>query len=82
MGSATHAGGSCQTSLSFDGGNTWTLIKSWIGGCVNPDPGSNQTFEFGLPSDVRGGEALFAWYLPKLFHCSCLFRVRRLASLS
>ena len=64
MGSATHAGGSCQTSLSFDGGNTWTLIKSWIGGCVNPDPGSNQTFEFALPSNVHGGEALFAWYLP------------------
>ncbi|RPB05492.1 hypothetical protein L873DRAFT_1663248 [Choiromyces venosus 120613-1] len=60
-GSATHAGGSCQASLSFDRGNTWTLIKSWVGGCVKPEPGGDQTFEFKIPSDVPGGEALFAW---------------------
>ncbi|KAG0636381.1 hypothetical protein HOY80DRAFT_1017480 [Tuber brumale] len=60
-GQTTHAGGSCQASLSFDGGNTWTLIKSWIGGCVKPDPNGDQTFEFEIPSNVPGGEALFAW---------------------
>ncbi|CUS14943.1 unnamed protein product [Tuber aestivum] len=60
-GSSTHAGGSCQASLSFDGGNTWTVIKSWIGGCVKPDPNGDQTFEFKIPDNVPGGEALFAW---------------------
>lgn len=60
-GSATHAGGSCQLSLSYDGGNSWEVFKSYIGNCVKPDPGSDQTFSFTIPSTARGGEALFAW---------------------
>lgn len=60
-GSATHAGGSCQLSLSYDGGSSWEVFKSFIGGCVNPDPGSDQTFSFTIPPGAADGEALFAW---------------------
>lgn len=60
-GSATHAGGSCQLSLSYNGGKSWEVFKSYVGGCVKPDPGSDQTFSFTIPAGARGGEALFAW---------------------
>lgn len=61
VGSATHAGGSCQLSLSYDGGTTWEVFKSFIGGCVMPDPQSDQTFHFTIPSSTPGGQALLAW---------------------
>ena len=60
-GSETHAGGSCQLSLSYDGGTTWEVFKSFIGGCVKPDPQDDQTFNFTIPSSAPGGEALFSW---------------------
>lgn len=60
-GSATHAGGSCQLSLSYDGGKSWEVFKSFVGGCVMPEPGSSQTFKFTIPGGARSGEALFAW---------------------
>lgn len=62
-GSATHMGGSCQISLSFDGGVTWMVIKSIIGGCANPDPSGSQEFGFTIPSNVQSGDALLAWYV-------------------
>ncbi|KAI5777364.1 putative endoglucanase [Geopyxis carbonaria] len=61
VGSATHAGGSCQISLSYDGGATFNVIKSLVGGCVNPEPGSSQNFPFTIPSGAPSGEALLAW---------------------
>ncbi|KAG5939872.1 hypothetical protein E4U59_002851 [Claviceps monticola] len=57
-GSATHNGGSCQASLSFDSGKTWKVIHSWIGNC--PLHGDS-TFKFTVPSDTPSGPALFAW---------------------
>jgi hypothetical protein len=60
-GSATHNGGSCQISLSFDGGSSWQVIKSFIGGCVRPDPGADQEFSFTIPKGTPSGDALFAW---------------------
>ncbi|ROT42791.1 putative endoglucanase [Sodiomyces alkalinus F11] len=55
-GSATHNGGSCQASLSYDRGQTWTVIHSYIGNCpLKP------TWEFSLPHDTPSGSALFAW---------------------
>jgi len=55
-GSATHNGGSCQASLSYDRGATWTAIHSYIGNCpLRPN------WSFVLPSDVPKGSALFAW---------------------
>lgn len=55
-GSATHGGGSCQLSLSYDTGKTFTVIKSIEGGCPLT---SNYTFT--VPSDAPSGDALFAW---------------------
>ncbi|TQV90505.1 extracellular protein [Cordyceps javanica] len=55
-GTATHGGGSCQASLSFDEGRTWKVLHSYIGNCpLSP------TWEFVLPGDTPAGSALFAW---------------------
>ncbi|OAA69826.1 hypothetical protein ISF_03096 [Cordyceps fumosorosea ARSEF 2679] len=55
-GTATHNGGSCQASLSYDGGRTFFAIHSFVGGCpLTP------TWDFTLPDDAPAGEALFAW---------------------
>ncbi|KAB8737494.1 hypothetical protein FH972_026453 [Carpinus fangiana] len=55
-GSATHEGGSCQLSLSYDNGKTFRVIKSMIGGCpLTP------TYDFTIPDFAPNGTALFAW---------------------
>ncbi|OBT55948.1 hypothetical protein VE04_03621 [Pseudogymnoascus sp. 24MN13] len=56
-GTATHGGGSCQVSLSIDGGKTFKVIMSYIGGC--PDLGVYLNFK--IPNDVPAGDAVFAW---------------------
>lgn len=55
-GSATHNGGSCQISMSYDNGATFRVIKSIIGGCplVN-------SYDFTVPSTAPSGNALLAW---------------------
>lgn len=55
-GSATHGGGSCQLSLSYDNGATFRVIKSMIGGCP-----LTSTYDFTIPTYVPSGVALFAW---------------------
>ena len=55
-GTATHGGGSCQFSLSYDGGNTWAVIHSIIGGCP-----LNSAYTFSVPTNIPSGNALFAW---------------------
>ncbi|KAI6825924.1 hypothetical protein KC315_g13266 [Hortaea werneckii] len=55
-GSATHLGGSCQISLSYDNGATFRVIKSMIGGCP-----LTSTYDFTVPSYAPAGEALLAW---------------------
>ncbi|KAI7973938.1 hypothetical protein EIK77_001349 [Talaromyces pinophilus] len=55
-GSATHGGGSCQISLSYDTGKTFTVIQSMEGGCPLT---SNYTFT--VPTDAPSGQALLAW---------------------
>jgi hypothetical protein len=55
-GEATHGGGSCQLSLSYDRGQTFRVIKSMIGGCPK-----TLTYDFTVPSYAPSGEALFAW---------------------
>jgi hypothetical protein len=57
-GGAPHNGGSCQASLSEDGGTTWKVMKSIIGGCPTQSGG---TFPFTVPSEAKSGEAIFAW---------------------
>jgi hypothetical protein len=56
-GTATHKGGSCQFSMSYDEGATWNVIKSYVGGCLT----DSTTIDVDLPSEAPSGEALFAW---------------------
>ena len=55
-GSATHNGGSCQLSLSYDEGATFKVIKSMIGGCP-----LESSYQFRIPDFAPSGSALFAW---------------------
>ncbi|KAK3948597.1 hypothetical protein QBC32DRAFT_364921 [Pseudoneurospora amorphoporcata] len=55
-GTATHGGGSCQLSLSYDKGASFTVIESYIGNC--PLAGK---YDFTIPADTQPGEAIFAW---------------------
>ncbi|KJZ75344.1 hypothetical protein HIM_05270 [Hirsutella minnesotensis 3608] len=57
-GGAAHGGGSCQASLSSDGGKTWRVIHSIVGKC--PTQGES-SFEFTVPADTPGGKKIFAW---------------------
>ncbi|KAA8910399.1 hypothetical protein TRICI_004197 [Trichomonascus ciferrii] len=56
MGKAKHHGGSCQLSLSYDRGETFTVIKSIIGGCP-----LELDYDFEIPQSAPQGQALFAW---------------------
>ncbi|KAJ6164703.1 hypothetical protein N7470_003375 [Penicillium chermesinum] len=55
-GSATHDGGSCQLSLSYDQGETFKVIESMLGDCPIP-----KDYKFTIPSDAPDGDALLAW---------------------
>ncbi|KAK3359569.1 hypothetical protein B0T25DRAFT_447104 [Lasiosphaeria hispida] len=58
-GGAPHGGGSCQASISVDGGSTFRVIHSYVGGCP---AGSQSTFSFTVPSDTPSTEsALLGW---------------------
>ncbi|KAJ9108978.1 hypothetical protein QFC21_000301 [Naganishia friedmannii] len=56
-GTATHHGGSCQFSMSYDSGSTWNVIQSYIGGCVT----DSNIIDVAIPSEAPSGDALFAW---------------------
>lgn len=61
-GSGTHYGGSCQLSLSYDKGKTFKVIKSWMGSCPHRQDGSDQTFDFQIPSAAPSGDkVLLSW---------------------
>jgi hypothetical protein len=56
-GSATHGGGSCQISLSCDGGSNFQVIQSIMGGCPLSD-----SYNFTVPSDIpAASKCLLAW---------------------
>lgn len=55
-GSATHNGGSCQVSLSFDKGSSWKVIQSYIGNCP-----LQSSWKFTIPNDTPKGDAVLAW---------------------
>ncbi|KAK2732378.1 hypothetical protein FQN57_002924 [Myotisia sp. PD_48] len=55
-GSATHGGGSCQLSMSYDNGQTFKVIMSMMGGCPLP-----KKYSFTVPTFAPNGQALFAW---------------------
>ncbi|KAF8448460.1 hypothetical protein BGX38DRAFT_1093005 [Terfezia claveryi] len=57
QGSATHMGGSCQISLSYDNGATFKVIHSMIGGCP-----LKTSYDFTVPKDAPNGKKiLLAW---------------------
>ncbi|CAF0832879.1 unnamed protein product [Adineta steineri] len=64
---AAHSGGSCQASLSFDNGETWKVLHTFIGGCPRGVrrgtniAGPKQTFPFMVPENTKAGNALFSW---------------------
>ncbi|KAH7165674.1 hypothetical protein EDB81DRAFT_917773 [Dactylonectria macrodidyma] len=59
-GIAIHAGGSCQVSLSVDGGQTFRVLHSYIGGC--PAVTGDNSLDFRMPDDVPPKDhALLAW---------------------
>ncbi|EXJ94373.1 hypothetical protein A1O1_02767 [Capronia coronata CBS 617.96] len=56
-GTATHDGGSCQLSLSYDNGATFKVIKSIIGGCPIV-----RTYDFTIPEYAPASDtALLSW---------------------
>src|ERR1700712_2316573 len=55
-GEASHGGGSCQLSLSYDNGATFKVIKSIIGGCP-----IIASYDFTVPGSAPSGNALLAW---------------------
>jgi hypothetical protein len=69
---AAHSGGSCQASLSYDGGETWIVVQSWEGNCLRVRKGqegqltnsydADQSYSFDLPGSLPGADtAIFAW---------------------
>ncbi len=56
-GTATHGGGSCQISMSYDMGASWNVIHSIIGGCMI----EGMDLNVNIPSEAPSGEALFSW---------------------
>ncbi|TNY23742.1 hypothetical protein DMC30DRAFT_413864 [Rhodotorula diobovata] len=56
-GGATHGGGSCQFSVSYDQGKTFAVIHSVIGGCP-----LQSTYSVPIPSSLPSAtKATFAW---------------------
>ncbi|ERF68296.1 hypothetical protein EPUS_02752 [Endocarpon pusillum Z07020] len=56
-GGASHNGGSCQISLSYDNGETWKVIESMIGGCP-----LTTSYDFTIPQDAPSStDVLLAW---------------------
>ncbi|KAI9748275.1 MAG: hypothetical protein M4579_007268 [Chaenotheca gracillima] len=74
-GGATHGGGSCQVSVTYDKNPTpksqFKVIHSIIGGCpakntegnIGGDPGAADpdTYSFKVPDDLPTGQATLAW---------------------
>ncbi|CAN9183788.1 unnamed protein product [Alternaria alternata] len=69
---AAHSGGSCQASLSYNGGETWIVVQSWEGNCLRVRKGqegqltnsydTDQSYSFDLPGSLPGADtAIFAW---------------------
>ncbi|OTB05772.1 hypothetical protein M426DRAFT_72629 [Hypoxylon sp. CI-4A] len=75
QGGATHGGGSCQVSITYDEAPTadskWKVIHSIEGGCPAKDTAGNigedasaadpYTYAYTIPSDIPAGKATIAW---------------------
>ncbi|KAI9500525.1 hypothetical protein BX070DRAFT_265500 [Coemansia spiralis] len=67
-GGATHSGGHCEFSLSYDGGKTYVVVHQELRYCfytAAPNSGgvdSVRSYTFNLPSNLPGTDhAIFAW---------------------
>ncbi|CAK7203267.1 hypothetical protein SEUCBS139899_005998 [Sporothrix eucalyptigena] len=58
-GGAPHGGGSCQVSLSYDRGRSFTVVQSIEGGC--PASAGTTSINFAIPYDAPQGDVLLAW---------------------
>jgi hypothetical protein len=67
-GSATHGGGSCQVSLSCDGGKEFRVMNSMIGNCP-----MDKTYPIDIPEGLECKQALLAW----TWYVMCLCTHRR-----
>lgn len=68
-GGATHSGGHCEFSLSYDGGKTYVVVHQELRYCFYSKPptssnnqGHVRSYTFTLPKDLPGTDhAVFAW---------------------
>ncbi|KEQ75657.1 hypothetical protein M436DRAFT_12732, partial [Aureobasidium namibiae CBS 147.97] len=63
-GSATHGGGSCQLSVTYDypppaDKSKWKVIHSYIGSC--PVTAQGNIAQFQIPEGMKNGNATLAW---------------------
>ncbi|KAG9245930.1 hypothetical protein BJ878DRAFT_499174 [Calycina marina] len=74
VGGATHGGGSCQISITYDTSptkdSTWKVLKSIHNGCPSNDAGNAGEdaaailpggFNFTIPTNIPTGKATLAW---------------------
>lgn len=75
IGGATHGGGSCQVSLTYDSAPTknsvFKVIHSIVGGCPARNTAGNlgtsataeapDKYEFTIPNDLPPGDAVLSW---------------------
>ncbi|KAI9505297.1 hypothetical protein BX070DRAFT_233440 [Coemansia spiralis] len=60
-GGATHGGGHCQFSISYDGGTTFAVLHEELSHCFGQN-GDVRAYTFSLPSDLPSSDsAVFAW---------------------
>jgi hypothetical protein len=59
---ANHQGGHCQWALSYDGGNTWVVLKTLIRSCLQ-DVSGGQAYSVSvpLPANAPSGKATLMW---------------------
>jgi len=57
---ATHGGGHCEFSLSYDGGNTFVALQTILRNCLTGD--SPFDYNVPIPEDLPSGDkVIFAW---------------------
>ncbi|KAF9971492.1 hypothetical protein BGZ73_005550 [Actinomortierella ambigua] len=58
---ALHKGGSCQWTLSYDGGKTQVVIQDYFRDCLRNAVGNSHTIPVKIPSSAPSGKALLTW---------------------
>ncbi|KAI9293563.1 hypothetical protein K502DRAFT_281701, partial [Neoconidiobolus thromboides FSU 785] len=58
LGEASHNGGHCQFSLSYDNGATFVVIKTIMSECLRAD---GYDYNVQIPKEAPNGDVIFAW---------------------